>query len=116
MKSSRRSAIVLLYRQRKALLGELSRLSLLIRGSSFARFSTCSRPNCLCHRGQRHGPRSYVAVMRDGRQKQHYVPREQVQAVRQGVEQYQHLLKIVDELTAVNLQLMRKGALDEPDR
>ncbi len=104
-----------LRRQRAQLLKELGTLSLLIRGSFFERFSTCSIPSCACHRGRRHGPRAYVAVTLRKAQKQHYVPQSQVAALRKGIRQYHRLLTLLDRITAINLGLMRGGLLHEPD-
>ena len=115
MKKIRQTAIKALRRERRALLKELATLSLLIRGSFFQRFSTCARTHCACHRNRdrRHGPRAYVSVTEDKAQRQHYVPRPQVDDVREGVRQHQRLLRIVERMTAINLQLMREGALRE---
>jgi hypothetical protein len=99
--------------QRAKLLEELSRLSLLIHGSYFERYSTCSRSGCACHQGKRHGPRAYVALRSAGRPGQHYVQKSQVSAVRNGIEQYHRLLQIADRITGINLELMRRGRLDE---
>ena len=99
--------------ERGELLEELSRLSLLIHGSYFERYSTCSRSGCACHEGRRHGPRGYVALRSSGRPAQHYVPQSQVGAAQKGVAQYQRLLQVADRITAVNLALMRGGRLDE---
>ena len=99
--------------ERNQLLEELSRLSLLIHGSYFERYSTCSRRGCACHQGKRHGPRGYVALRSAGRPAQHYVRRSQVSAVQKGVAQYQRLLQVADRMTEVNLELMRGGRLDE---
>ena len=104
-----------LRRQRDRLLTQLGALFLFIRGSFFQRYSTCSRPSCACHRGQRHGPRSYVVVTVGRAQKQYYVPQDQVPTVREGVRQYRRLLAILDRITAINLELMRGGRLHEPD-
>ena len=101
--------------QRAKLLEELSRLSLLIHGSYFERYSTCSRTGCACHQGKRHGPRGYVALRSAGRPAQHYVRRSQVSAVQSGVEQYQRLLQVADRITGINLELMRGGRLDEQE-
>jgi len=103
-----------LRRRRGKLLEELAGLVSMIGGSFFQRFSTCSRPTCGCHTGKRHGPRGYVSVTRDAVQRQHYVPKGQVEAVRKGIRQYRRLLTIVERITAINLQLVREGALDEP--
>lgn len=113
MAPSRKGRVRVLRRQRAKLLEELPGLVLLIGGSFFERFSTCSRPACGCHAGKRHGPRGYLSVTRDGVQRQHYVPKGQVEAVREGIRQHRRLLTIVQRITAINLQLMREGALDE---
>lgn len=102
-------------RQRQRLLTELSELTGLIRGSFFERYSTCSRPTCGCHQGQRHGPRGYVTVTVGGRKRQFYVPQNQTDAVLHGVGQYQRLIEIVDRISSLNLELMRGGTLNEPD-
>ena len=95
--------------ERSALLQELSSLTLVLKGSFFQRFSTCSRPRCLCHEGKRHGPRSYVTMTHKKRQKQFYIPKKQVHAVRQGIIQYRRLLDIVDQISTLNLRLIREG-------
>jgi len=113
MKSLSKNQIRSLSRERKALLKELSSSTLLIRGTFFSRYSTCSRPSCACHRGKRHGPRTYVAVTSRKAQRQHYVPLSQLKSVRTGVEQYRRLLRIIDRLTVINLTLMKGGSLND---
>ena len=102
-------------RERQRLLSELSDLTKLIRGSFFERFSTCARPTCGCHRGERHGPRGYVTVKEGRRQRQYYVPQNQTEAVRHGIQQYHRLMEIVDRISAINLERMQGGTLNEPD-
>lgn len=102
-------------RERQRLLSELSRLTRLIRGSFFERFSTCARATCACHQGERHGPRGYVTVKEGRRQRQYYVPQSQTDAVRHGIQQYHRLLEIVDRISSINLELMQGGTLHEPD-
>jgi len=41
------------------------------------RYTVCTRPNCACHRGEAHGPRYYLAVMENGKQRQHYIRLDQ---------------------------------------
>jgi len=102
-----------LLKERQKLLSELSRLSLLIHGSYFERYSVCSRPGCACHRGAKHGPRAYVAGREGGRPKQHYIRKDQVPAVKEGLEQYRRMTEIADRITAINLKLARAGRLGE---
>jgi len=104
-----------LLEERRGLFAEISTLERAIRGSVFERFSTCSRPQCSCHQGKRHGPRVYLSVNAHGRQRQHYVPKSQVQAAEQAVLQYRRLREIVDRITHINLELIRGEALTEPN-
>ena len=102
-----------LVRERQKLLEELTRLSLIIHGSYFERYSTCSRPGCACHKGERHGPRAYVAERKDGKPKQHYIRKSQVGVVKKGIEQYHLMLRIADRISGINLELARAGRLGE---
>ena len=96
--------------QRTSLLEELSTLTRLIRGSSFERFTTCSRQNCSCHTGKRHGPRYYLVIHEQGRQRQKYLPAAQVPCAMDGIEQYHRLQEIVEEITGINLALIKEKA------
>ncbi len=100
-----------LVRKRQRLLEKLAQLSLVLHASYLERFSTCARPQCECHRGNKHGPRAYLVVYRDKRQRQAYVPRPEHKAVQRGLRQCQQLEEIVRAITDINLQLMRTGCL-----
>ena len=100
-----------LRRKRRALLQKLAGLSLLLHGSYVERFSTCTRSRCACHQGRRHGPRSYLAVYRQKRQRQIYVRQAERTAVRRGLRQHDELVKVVEQLTDLNVQLLRLGRL-----
>jgi hypothetical protein len=102
-----------LLRERQKLLSELSRLSLIIHGSYFERYSTCSRPGCACHKGERHGPRAYLAGRAEGKPRQHYIRKSQAGAVRKGIEQYRRMLEMAERISDINLELARAGRLDE---
>ena len=96
--------------ERTELLNELGQLSQMLHGSWVERYSVCARPNCKCHKGQRHGPRHYLVVNEDGRQRQKYVPNAKVETAQSGLAQYRRLKEIVDRITHINLALMK-----EPD-
>ncbi len=101
-----------LLEKRNRLLQKLASLTLMVHGSYIERFSMCARKNCACHSGCKHGPRSYVIIYRDARQRQVYVPQEQVRAVRRGLQQDEQAAKILRQITDVNLALMRAGVLE----
>jgi hypothetical protein len=104
--------IVALRKERDGLLDELAGSGCVLRGTLLERYSTCTRKECRCHQGERHGPRAYVVVTQQGRQRQHYVPRSQRAHAGAAVGRYHAILKILDRLTEINLQLMRAEALE----
>ena len=83
---------------------------MIIRGSYLERFSRCIRESCECHQGKKHGPRGYITSGRPARQR--YVRQSQRDTVKKGVEQYQRLIKLADELTEIHLEMMSEGKLD----
>ena len=93
---------------RDSLLAEMRSLSGMLHGSWLERYSTCSRPGCACHRGERHGPRRYLVVNVGGRQRQKYIPNGKVPAALEGVAQHRRLLELVDRLTEINLILLKE--------
>ena len=99
-----------LLKERTQLLGELGTLSRLLHGSWVERYSVCSRVDCQCRRGERHGPRHYLVVNEAGRQRQKYVANSQVQAAREGLAQDRRLREIVERITQLNLALMKENA------
>ncbi len=103
----------MLIEERKKLLAELSTLDQLLHGSWLERYSTCSRKSCKCHRGERHGPRYYLVVTENGRQKQKYIPLGRKDAALAGVKQGERMLAIVEAVTKINLQLIKEGGYDD---
>ena len=98
-----------LKKRRDDLLKELSSFSQVLHGSWVERYSTCSRENCKCKRGEKHGPRRYLVVNENGKQKQKYIPNSQVMEVKAGINEHKRLQKIIAEITNINLKLIRKG-------
>ena len=94
--------------RRDALLAEMASLCNLLNGSLVERYSTCSRKNCACHTGKRHGPRLYLSTTDDNGQRQTYIPVACADRAAEGVAQGKRLRAIVRELTALNLQLLRE--------
>ncbi len=100
--------IVQLIARRKKLLEELASFTQLLHGTWIERYSICSRKNCRCHQGEKHGPRYYVVVNEDGQQRQKYIPLSQAPAAIKGIEQHQRLQAVVDEITRINLELIKE--------
>ena len=51
-----------LKKSRENLLKELSTFTQVLHGSWVERYSVCSRENCKCKRGVKHGPRRYLVI------------------------------------------------------
>jgi len=96
-------------RKRQGLLRKLGSLAGLLQGSYVERFSVCARKGCLCHQGKRHGPRSYLVVYRQKRQRQCYVRQAERPAVRRGLRLHEQARRFIEQLTDVNLRLLRLG-------
>jgi hypothetical protein len=101
-----------LLKERALLLDELATLPHMLHGSWVERFSVCSRAVCRCRSGQRHGPRHYLVVHENGRQRQKYVPNSQVAAAQAGRGEYRRVREIVDQITQINLTLMKEDAYE----
>ena len=93
--------------ERDSLLAEMATLSHLLHGSWVERYSVCSRPDCECRSGKRHGPRRYLVINEAGHQRQKYVANSQVDVALEGITQYRRLQEIVDRITQLNLVLMK---------
>ena len=102
-----------LLEERTGLSSELGTLSHVLHGSWVERFSVCSRPRCKCHRGEKHGPRRYLVVRENGKQRQKYIPNAQVAAAKRGRSEYQRLCEIVERITQINLLLMKEDIYED---
>ncbi len=107
------SSIEKLKEERALLLAELGTLSHMLHGSWVERFSVCSRKECRCRQGQRHGPRRYLVIRENGTQRQKYIPNSQVDAALAGLAEHQRMRETVDKITQINLALMKERAYED---
>jgi hypothetical protein len=96
--------------EKKVLLEEISSLGDILHGSWVERYTTCSNKKCRCHKNAkyRHGPRRYLVINENGRQRQKYIATPLVDKTHKGIRQHHRLKEIVDRLTAINLVLMKE--------
>lgn len=102
-----------LLEQRRQLVHELSLHAGVLRGTWVERYTVCTRPNCACHRGEKHGPRYHLAVMENGKQRQHYIRLAQREQALRGLEDHRIIEEILQEITKINLELMKEDAYGE---
>jgi hypothetical protein len=114
----RRTATLALRQRKAALLRQASLPPDLLRASFVERFTTCGKPNCVCARGQKHGPFYYLTAnlgVGQIRKSLLKTPAQQ-QAVQHGVAGYQAHWDRLEELSQINLELLRRGEPLAPAR
>lgn len=94
--------------QRRELLRKIGRISNLIRGSVVVSTTRCGKARCKCSRGKEFEHRVvYVSVVVGGKRRNVAIPPERLSEVRGWSEQYQRLKRIVDELSEINVEILR---------
>lgn len=113
----RRTSTLALRQRKAALLRQASLPPDLLRASFVERFTTCGKSNCACAAGKKHGPFYYlVANLGVGCILKSLLktPARQ-QAAQRGVAGYQAHWERLEELSQINLELLRRGEpLDGP--
>jgi hypothetical protein len=79
----------------------------LLRGSLSVRKIRCGKPNCKCAQGEPHLS-LYLVQSQKGKQRQLYVPKELEGRVRQAVGNYQELQALVEELSELEWNQLKK--------
>ena len=82
-----------------------------IRGSLLTQRRRCGKPSCRCTRGELHGPYTYLAVRTGGRNRLVYIPDELAETVRSRVAMTTRIDAALAEISAINLELLARGAL-----
>ena len=98
-----------LRRRRQTLLRTLPPLDAILRGSLIERYKRCGKPGCKCADGPGHGPKYYLSVSFPGERPQmDYVPQDDVAATRTLIDNYHQVRTILDEICAINRELLRR--------
>lgn len=94
--------------RRAALLAALPRAGGLLPGELVEQHRSCGKERCRCTRGEPHGPYVYLRVT--GRLI--YVPAGLADAVRARVGTSRRLREMLEEISAINLELLARRELD----
>lgn len=95
-----------LEKRRDELLAELHSLGNLMRGSLVQTRVKCGRKGCMCESGEKH-IKPHLSVNLHGRTRGCYVGHVREAAVSALLREYQHAWRIIEDLTEVNLELLR---------
>ena len=98
--------------RRRRLVAGLSEPERTLRGVVLQEARRCSSEGCRCRRGELHGPYTYLAVYVDGRSRTVYVPATVQAACEASVEVTQCNEALLAEISQINLELLRRRALE----
>jgi len=98
--------------RRRRLAARVSDLDVTLRGVLLSEERRCSSEGCRCRRGELHGPYTYLAVYTGGRSRTVYVPAAVRAAAVEHVEVTRRNEELLAEISQVNLELLRRRALE----
>ncbi len=95
-----------LEQQRDTLLAELRGLGNLMRGTVIEVGVKCGRPGCGCGQGEKHR-KVHLSLNLGGRTRGCYLGEERAAAVAPLIAEYERAWRLINQVTAVNLELLR---------
>jgi hypothetical protein len=98
--------------RRRRLVGAVSDPARTLRGAVLHESRRCSSEGCRCRRGELHGPYTYLAVYLAGKSRMVYVPKALADLATEHVELTQRNETLLAEISQVNLELLRRRALE----
>jgi hypothetical protein len=99
--------------RRRTLVAQLAALGPVLRASLIERYTQCGKPGCKCMQGAKHGPAFYLTVSyAKGKTRQVYVPKDLQPVAARWVQNYHHAMTMLEEISTINLELIRRK---EPD-
>jgi hypothetical protein len=112
-KTSLRTLSVRQLRTRRARLArQLPDIEATLRGALQRQMRRCGKAGCRCVEGELHGPYLYLAVRTGARSRLLYVPADVVHQVTRRLEATGRIDAGLAEISAINLELFARGALD----
>jgi hypothetical protein len=98
--------------RRRRLARSLPDVEALIAGSVVEQGRRCGKEGCRCATGELHGPYTYVVLPRAaGRTRTVYVPASAAKAVRAGAAISTAVRDALEEISAINVELLARGEL-----
>lgn len=98
--------------RRRRLARSLPDVEAAISGSVVEQGRRCGKEGCRCASGDLHGPYTYVVLPRAaGRTRTVYVPAAAAEAVRRGAGISAQVRGALEEISAINVELLSRGEL-----
>ncbi len=93
---------------------KMCELGPLMRGSVVELRQKCGNPNCRCTKGEKH-KKYYYSLSNKGKTKIIYLGKSREPIARQYSDNYKTLIGIIDEMTTINMELLKAGAVEKLD-
>lgn len=97
--------------RRRRIARQIPDLEAVIAGSLQEQRRRCGKEGCRCARGELHGPYLYLSLRVGRRTRMFYVPAELAEQVRGAVGTSAAIHSALAEISAINLELLRRGHL-----
>ena len=98
--------------RRARVVRQLPDLHATLQGSLQRQMRRCGEPGCRCATGDRHGPYLYLAVRVSRRTRLLYIPAAAAATIERHVAMTGRVEAALAEISAINLELFARGALD----
>ncbi len=99
-----------LKRRKRALEQRMVLLTPLMRGTVVELLTTCGSPRCRCARGEKH-KKLYFSVSVNRKTRLIYLGEERAELARAYADNYKIMTELIDEMTLINMDLLRANAL-----
>jgi hypothetical protein len=93
-------------------LAQLAHDNWLLRGTLSVRTRKCGKPSCHCAKGELHAS-LYLVQSHDGKPRQLCIPKPWEPRVRQAVNDYRQLQRLIEEVSELEWKRMREKKLPE---
>lgn len=97
--------------RRRRIVRQIPDLAAVIAGSLQEQRRRCGKEGCRCARGELHGPYLYLSVRVGRRTRMIYVPAEMADRVQAAVRSNVAIDSALGEISAINLELLKRGRL-----
>ena len=97
--------------RRRRIVRQIPDLEAVVAGSLQEQRRRCGKEGCRCARGELHGPYLYLSLRVGRRTRMLYVPAELADQVRGAVRTSTAIEFALGEISAINLELLRRGRL-----
>lgn len=85
-------------RRRRSRIAQIAHTQRWVRGTLSPRRLRCGKPNCRCARGELHSS-LYLVQSHEGKPRQLCVPKSREEGVRQAVNDYQEMQRLIEEVS-----------------